>query len=263
MSNEHDFLIGGVGLENLRPDEMGRPWLKIAQDMSPEVKKEEAAFIPGLETGQIFHSAAQKIYGSSVTVIFLAYKRLWTLFSWGTDGKNGEFIGLAEPDSFPVNKDNFSLWEAEQDGQKIRVREGYNFAVLIKGDEYLGPAIMPFFGMGNNDAKNILAKLNSDAVPVDDAEAPGGKRMNRLAIFAREWTLTTKYVKNDAGQGYYLYGDGKRATQAKRSEHLISPVYFKTWIEPIYKGVHDSLTVVDQSVMRPALEGPDPNTKEL
>lgn len=240
MSEQNDnWLTGGVGLENLTAAELGRPFLKICQSMTPERQKSNGElYIPGLEEGQIFNSLTRKIYGESVTLRFLARARLWLVFDWGTDGKDGNYVATLQPNTIAVDDSNYGLWVGEYQGKKVRVKEGYNFIALVKGEEKFGPVIVPFFSMGNHDAQALTRKLGTDR---SDSGAP-------YSIFAREWTLTTQAVKNEKGT-FYLYGDGKKIINAKRSENLITREEFTALVAPIMEVANKYLQLVDRDTI--------------
>jgi len=231
--DENNFLTSGAGLENLTAQEMGRPFLKICQSMTPERNKANGdLYIPGLSEGDIFNSLTKKNYGASVEVRLLARKQLWLVFDWGTDGKDGAFMTVTEINVFPAapikrddGTENYGLWAGEFEGKKVRVKQGWNYAALVKGEEKFGPVIIPFFSLGNNDAAALARKLGTDRN--DDG--------NLLSIFARTWTLTTQAVQRDIGgqkQTFYLYGDGKKTINAKRSVDTLTFAEYGTLVKP-------------------------------
>lgn len=243
--DEKNFLTGGYGLENLTAQDLGRPFLKICQQMTPERQKANGElYIEGLQEGDIFNSITRKNYGASVEVRFLARAKLWLVFDWGTDGKNGQFLTVEKPNSFPVDDSNYGVWSAVYKDQKVRVREGYNFVALVVGEEQFGPVILPFFGMGNHDASALTQKLGTDRD--DDG--------NLLSIFARSWTLMTQPVKkeiNGQTQVFYLYGDGKKTVNAKRSLNMITFTEFDQKVKPILELAGTFLQIADRDARTP------------
>lgn len=242
MDKDTDFLTSGIGLENLTAAEMGRPFIKICQQMTPERDATNPEHIPGLKEGDIFNSLTKKVYGNQITLRFLARGKLWLVYDWGTDGKNGNYIATVEPNSLSVDDSNYGLWVGEFEGKKVRVKEGYNFIALVKGEEAYGPVIVPFFSMGNHDAQALTRKLGTDR---SESGAP-------YSIFAREWTLTTNPVKKTVGnatQTFYLYGDGKKTINAKRSETLIGKEEFYKLVEPLVKVANQFLMLADRDTI--------------
>lgn len=68
------------GTENIGKDDIKFPALKLAQDMSPEVKRHEAAFIEGLRAGELWNSITRDNYGEDpigiVVVNFLGHRNV-------------------------------------------------------------------------------------------------------------------------------------------------------------------------------------------
>lgn len=63
-----------AGSEDVGRDDVLIPRLAIAQDgMSPQLKRQNEAFIPGLEPGQLFDSVSGEIYGEKATVVPLFF----------------------------------------------------------------------------------------------------------------------------------------------------------------------------------------------
>ena len=59
------------GKEGLDTSDVILPRIAVCQDTSYEKKKDNAKFIPGLDSGQIFNSLTQEVYGETVTFAVL------------------------------------------------------------------------------------------------------------------------------------------------------------------------------------------------
>ena len=62
------FDMAGAGAE-FSSDEMQMPFIRIAQAMSPEIKKSDAKFIEGCGQGDIFNNLTQEYWGDGVELI--------------------------------------------------------------------------------------------------------------------------------------------------------------------------------------------------
>lgn len=60
--------MGSVGFENVKREDMVMPRLAVAQGLSPQTKKHEGSYIPGLEEGDFFNTVSGEIYGTKVTL---------------------------------------------------------------------------------------------------------------------------------------------------------------------------------------------------
>ena len=62
------FDMAGAGAE-FSSDEMQMPFIRIAQAMSPEIKKSDAKFIEGCGQGDIFNNLTQEHWDKGVEII--------------------------------------------------------------------------------------------------------------------------------------------------------------------------------------------------
>jgi hypothetical protein len=62
---------GKQGFEDVKPEDLVLPRLAVAQDLTPQAKKTNANYIPGLEPGMLFNTATSQLYGNSVELIAL------------------------------------------------------------------------------------------------------------------------------------------------------------------------------------------------
>ena len=83
----------GLGAENATAEDMTVPLIKIAQALSPEVNKREATYIQGLEVGDFFNSATQKVWKGDVgfDAIPVYFERKY--LQWTPRDKGGGFGG--------------------------------------------------------------------------------------------------------------------------------------------------------------------------
>jgi len=61
--------IAGMGLQSVDTSELRLPYIKILQDMSDQVKKDKAAYVPGAESGMFFNTSTKELLPSEITVI--------------------------------------------------------------------------------------------------------------------------------------------------------------------------------------------------
>ena len=70
----HKYVGDRSGKEAVEKDDLLIPRLAVAQEgNTPQLKKTNELFIPGLEAGQLFNTVTSEIYGSEVTVIPLFF----------------------------------------------------------------------------------------------------------------------------------------------------------------------------------------------
>lgn len=76
----------GRGNDNVTGADLIIPRLEVAQDLSPQIKKNKDEYIEGLEAGMLFNNVSSEIYGSTVRVIPVFFRREFLLFK---DRKKG------------------------------------------------------------------------------------------------------------------------------------------------------------------------------
>ena len=72
----------GAGLENVTPEDLIIPQIKIAQKTNSQVDENDGAFIAGLQIGDIMNTITGEFYRGDqvVQVIPIAYKRVFLEF---------------------------------------------------------------------------------------------------------------------------------------------------------------------------------------
>lgn len=82
----------GRGSEGVTVDDMSLPRLSIIQDLSPQRKKSEDAYIDGAEEGMIFNTASNKLFpNAKITVIPCFFRAEYVV--WKDRNKGGGFGG--------------------------------------------------------------------------------------------------------------------------------------------------------------------------
>ena len=82
ISSKDLFKDAGAGLENLAPEDLIVPQLKIAQPQSPMVNPHDAAYIEGVKVGDIVNNVTNEHYLGSegITVVPVFYRRVFLEF---------------------------------------------------------------------------------------------------------------------------------------------------------------------------------------
>ena len=189
-----DFLddFSGQGYEDFGSNSYQVPFLKIAQSLSPEVKKQKPEYIEGLEPGQFFNTLTKKNYGSTIRLIPLRQKEIWLEF----EPNQGPFRGTHAPGSIPTAGDIY------EDG--LRTLKGNNlidaivFYCLIEGELETGPIIFSLYKSGIKHAKTWNSLIMT-------SKTTSGKQ---APYFGSVWEVTTQFNQNDQGDWFQI-GAGK------------------------------------------------------
>lgn len=184
-----------VGVEdaenNVTTDDLIIPRLSVAQDgMSPQLKKQNELFIPGLEAGQLFNSVTNEIFESAV-VIPLFFTKNYIQFAGGGVLKAVAFYDT----SAEVPAGDLDWGPADEKtgkGTPPRVTEFKNRMSLILSKTGIWQPITVSFKKGEiffADQWNSQIKFS--------------KMEDRLPCFAHTYKVTPK-LKTDGSKSWYV-----------------------------------------------------------
>jgi hypothetical protein len=119
------------GLDQVDATKMTMPRIAICQDGTPHRKKTNAAYIEGLEEGDIFNTLSRRIYGRSISIIPLWFYNSRIFFK---DIDQGGGILCQAPDGKSCQLNNgghclHNVWGVN--GEPPECTELYNFPCLV------------------------------------------------------------------------------------------------------------------------------------
>lgn len=90
----------GMGFEKADKDAYAIPFLQILQDLSPQVKKKNAAYVDGAEPGMIYNSVTEKIYDGEEGILLVPVSYHRNYIEWVPRSSGGGFVAAhdIEPD---------------------------------------------------------------------------------------------------------------------------------------------------------------------
>ena len=185
-----DYLRGYIGdnrgNDNVSVDDVTLPRLEIVQSLSQARDKDSTEYIPGSEEGLLYNSLTRQLYGQSIYIIPIAFKKEYLL--WQSLAKGGGFGGAYDTEAQALANietlDNPESWEAVLTHQHICLR--YDPETEI-ADEVV-------ISMARSKLKTSR-RLNSLIRMV------GGD----MPRFVRMYKLAGQKVTNKQGQAYYNY----------------------------------------------------------
>jgi hypothetical protein len=176
-----------TGSENVDQSDLLIPRLAIAQDgMSPQLKKNNEAYIRGLEAGQLFNSVSGEIYGTSVVVVPLFFFKQYIEFVPMNQG-GGVVQMFDSKDAVPADKLAFGK---DANGGSIPpvVTEFKNrMSLIIQEGRKPSPIVVSFKSSGLKAAKKWNSLIMSTNLPA----------------FARAYKLTS-VLKTKGQQTWYV-----------------------------------------------------------
>lgn len=199
------------GFEGLTAEDFTIPFLRILQVLSPQVDTDRPEFIQGAKPGMFFNTVTGRLYGTTVQLVPVMYKKIW--LEWMPN--RGGLVGRHEPKTVPVDKTEFTNWKNEK-GNIIAEHHVFYCLVVNHFDE--GPLAFSLSSTGIKHARNWNTQLMM-------VKLPSG---SRAPFYSSVWELET--VKNVNQQGtWYQIGDKK--TMIKRVR-FISQDEFSKYILP-------------------------------
>ena len=118
---------GNAGSEEVTAKDMVLPRVDVIQALSPQIKKSDAAFIPGAEQGQIFNTVTGEVYGSSVTFVPVMFRSEYVL--WKLRKAGGGFIGAFKT----LSEANAALASTQNPADCEVVESHQHFAMILTG----------------------------------------------------------------------------------------------------------------------------------
>lgn len=203
-----DFLKdkAGEGFENVGQQDRKQPYLTILADLSPQVKKQNAAYVPGAEPGMIFNTLTHELLGQKIQVVAHSYKTFWLEFK----PDRGPLVAIHERDSIQVDKTDFSDWKY---GENTIVETMY-FFVTLHGREEEGIHVLPFKSTNIRYGKDWLNQMLT--------LREGGQS---LPLYAAVWELTSTF-NTDGKNEWFAFGVNKTAA-IKFVEYITEDTYTK------------------------------------
>jgi len=121
------------GSEEVGQEDLTIPRLELVQSLSPCRDKDDAAYIEGAEEGMLYNNVSREIYGESVNVVPVIFKKEWLV--WKDRKQGGGFRG-AYPSLNEANDAIVGLVNAgdDPDGSLEAVDTAQHLCLLLKED---------------------------------------------------------------------------------------------------------------------------------
>lgn len=211
------------GNEQLSVEDVTMPRLEIVQSLSACRDKESSDYITGAEEGLLYNNLTRQLYGKSVILIPIAFKKEYLL--WQDLKKGGGFGGAYETENQAqaalAQRENPESWEAVLTHQHI----------CFRYDPETGTAEEIVVSMARSKLK-ASRRFNSLIRMV-------GANMPR---FARMYRISGQKVSNKQNQTYYNY-----AVEPIPAPSCWTPEQFLPRIEQVFELVQSGAMTIDRS----------------
>ena len=180
----------GVGFEEVTSSDLQIPFVRIIQALSPQLKKNDAAFIAGASQGDIFNTVTNKVWGAEDGVLVLPVFFAMKFLEFVPRNQGGGFLGEFSVDSNEVRtavRDKDSGMELLTNGNEL-VRSAQHYIKIVHEDGNLENAIV--------DMKKTQLKKSRLWLSMMMMQKHNGKT---LPSFANTYRLKSVEDGNDKG----------------------------------------------------------------
>ena len=195
------FAMAGQGAE-FDSDEMQMPFIRIAQAMSPEIKKSDAKYIKDCGQGDIFNNLTKEFWDKGVEIIPCYVQTKYT--EWVPIDEGGGFVREI-PATDPVLAQTTREGATETLPNKNEVVKSDNYVVLVKSDDgNWSPAILDMKSTALKISRRWKTQINLQTIT-----HPKSKKIAKAPIFANIWKMNTVEETNKNNQTYFNYSVSK------------------------------------------------------
>lgn len=185
LSEEMD----NAGFEEMGLDTMAIPFIRIIQELSPQMRKNKPEYNPDAEEGMFVNTVSGRLYTSPIKVIIGKFQR--TFLEWGTT--RGKLMGVHTPESVELRDD---LMRNEKN-QLVDPATGhtfqdcYSYYVLNVEDMEEGICIISCVSTNIKAAKKLNRNLMHTMLP---------NSSKRALPYFMVWEVSTTDESNDEGE---------------------------------------------------------------
>jgi len=187
-------LLQDQGFEGATSGSYAMPFLRILQKGSPEVDKDESAYIKGAKAGMILHTVSKEVY-SEVNVVPLKYRDSY--IEWIPRTSGGGFV--SEWDALdPMTQERLGTCTRENNtnslpnGNEFKLHSNY-FCALELEDGSWEPVMISMSASQLKTSRVWLSTLRKMTIEID------GEIYRAKNIRSYQWSFSTEKLSNDKG----------------------------------------------------------------
>ena len=187
--------VEGQGTENLDTGSSALPFIRILQDLSPQLKPQKDEYVEGSKSGDLFFAKTQSIIEQPVEVIPCYTKSIYT--EWIPRSKGGGFVGnhpltiVGNPNYEKGRERQYDEWLGENELKFTT----YWFVLMKQGDSW-EQAVIPFTSSQLRISRKLTTDINRFRYE-DASIAP--------PLFAQRWNLKSVLETSKNGDDYFNF----------------------------------------------------------
>lgn len=194
----------GHGIEGADSDCFAVSFLTILQDLSPQVKKKNAEYIKGAESGMLMLTATGEIFDGDegIEIVQVGFERIINIWRPGRAGFAGR-MKINDPrylKAKPGDKgtaDEFKVFD--EDGNELADTRNH-FIFILREDGGFDPVVMSCSHSKIKASNKFMAKLRGLRLPRSN-----GQGKFNPPTFAFSYRVRTTLETNNRGQEYYNF----------------------------------------------------------
>jgi hypothetical protein len=189
--------VSGQGTENLDTGS-SLPFIRILQDLSPQLKKQKDEYVEGAEAGDLFYGKTKNVLPRPLKVIPTYTASLYT--EWVPRNKGGGYVAshplniVSNPNYEKGRERQYDEWLGENE-----LRFTTYWFVMIELDGAWEQAIIPFTSSQLKVSRKLTADINR--FKYDDESLKSVKP----PLYAQSWTVDSILETSKNGDDYYNY----------------------------------------------------------
>lgn len=172
------------GAENVTQDDLVIPRLEVVQALSPCRKKNDPAYIEGIEEGMLYNSVTREVYGSKVMIVPVSFKKEYLL--WKDRKQGGGFRGAHDTkdgaESFRLSLEDAAAVEIVDTAQ--------HFCLIIRAD-----GSTEEIALSLSKSKLKMSRTLNSLI-----------RITGLDSFAKSYTVSAVQATNANNEDYWTLG---------------------------------------------------------
>ena len=195
--------VSGQGTENLDSGS-AMPFIRILQDLSPQLKKQKDEYVEGSESGDLFFAKTKSVLAKPLSVVPVYTKSVYT--EWIPRNKGGGYVA-----THPLTIVSDSKYEKGRERQydewlgENELRFTTYWFVLAEIDGVWEQAIIPF----TSSQLRVSRKLTSD---INRFRYDGEHSTIVPPLYAQKWELSTVLETSKNGDDYYNFEFSNNST---------------------------------------------------